>query len=111
MVLQKGKDDLLRHAPDEQAVRKGMLNVTVDLPKYLADERTHFDAKVTEDNSDALISRYKVRTTPILQSIAKTLGFQSREKYERAVRKLLIECEQARNETRSLLGDLATALR
>jgi len=110
MVLQKGKDELLRHTPDEQAVANGTLNVSVDLARYLSDEEALFDVKVSESDVDALIARYKVRTTPLLQSIAMALGFQSREKYERAVRKLLIDSEQARSETRQLFGDLAALL-
>jgi hypothetical protein len=48
-----------------------------------------------------------VRETPALDTIARKLGFQDRDQYEGAVRKLLMDEADALTFVRSLFGTLA----
>lgn len=57
-------------------------------------------------NLEEIISRYPIRETPALDKIAKELGFQSREQYEGAVQKLLMDDNEALTFVRSLFGTL-----
>jgi hypothetical protein len=55
-----------------------------------------------------IISRYPADETPALDKIAKELGFQNREQYEGAVRKLLMDDNEALTFVKSLFGTLAS---
>ena len=57
-----------------------------------------------------LIARYPVRETQTLGEIASRLGFRTVEKYEMAVRKMLVDDEKVRNVLIELFGDLAAVL-
>ncbi|QKQ73946.1 hypothetical protein [Nostoc sp. TCL240-02] len=59
---------------------------------------------------NSLISRYPVRETEVLAKISESLGFQDRQKYESAVRKLIIDDKNTLLFFRSLLGDLSNKL-
>ena len=57
-------------------------------------------------NLSAIIAQYPVRETAALAEIAGKLGFQNREQYEGAVRKLLMDDKEALTFVKTLFGTL-----
>lgn len=110
MVLQVADTELSRNSPDTKDIERGTLGIALDLAAILAEEQLRFDTLIANEDSDGLIARYPVRTTPALQSIALALGFRTRAKYESAVRKLLIDSEECRASVRELFGSLGAEL-
>ena len=79
---------------------------SVDQEKDIQEkEEAHFDKLVAEKNLDGLISRYPIRETPILTKIATGLGM-TRDKYESAVRKLIIDDTETKEYFKTLLQPL-----
>jgi ABC-type Mn2+/Zn2+ transport system ATPase subunit len=91
----------------EQIAAAAPLNVTVDIPKFVDEERTRIQRALHERDLATLVSRYPVRETAALSDIARKLGFQNRDQYEGAVRKLLIDEPNALDFVRSLFGPLS----
>ena len=87
--------------------KKEKYNIEINLNSPFNEEIARFEEYLKENDFDTLIRRYPVRETPALNTIAKTLGFQTREKYESAVRQLLTDDDAVRNKTKKLLGGLA----
>lgn len=73
-------------------------------------EKEKFDSYIESQNLGQIVGRYPVRETPVLNKIIEAIGFQSREKYESAVRQLLVDNDEIRNQTRNSLGELASAI-
>lgn len=69
-------------------------------------ERERLQNALDTDNLVEIISQYPIRETPALDKIAKELGFQNREQYEGAVRKLLMDDDKALALVKSLFGTL-----
>jgi len=63
-------------------------------------------------NSDleGIVRQYAIRHTPALDRIADALGFQDKDQYEVAVRKLLIDDSDALEFVRKLFGDVVSEL-
>lgn len=69
-------------------------------------ERERLQNALDTGNLAEIISQYPVRETPALDKIAKELGFQNREQYEGAVRRLLMDDNKALAFAKSLFGTL-----
>ena len=65
---------------------------------------------LSEKNITALIARYPVRETPALEAVSQALGFLSKDKYEQAVRKMLIDSEEERSNVLSIIQPIAEAV-
>lgn len=79
------RDSLLALLPSREAMvanQIGMVNVA--LPAPYPDELVKLTEFIKNQNIDAIISRYPVRETPVLDAIAKALRFQNRWDYEAA---------------------------
>lgn len=103
LVQRKASDILLRQAPDWKQIQSGNIEVNLNTNEILEEEKREYMELVSKKDIAALISRYPIRETPALESISKALGFQSREGYERAVRKLLIDDQNAKSEILDIL--------
>lgn len=103
LVQRKARDLLLRNAPDWKQIQKGNVEIKFNTDEILKSEKEHFDKLVSDKNIAALISRYPIRETPALDLISKVLGFQTKESYERAIRKMLIDDDEARNKIFNIL--------
>jgi uncharacterized protein DUF4435 len=101
------RDRVLRQLPGRDEIAAAApINVSIDVASIVQQERDRLETSLREGNLAAVIGRYPVRETSALAEIARRLGFQSRFQYESAVRKLLMEDEQALVFVRSLLAPL-----
>lgn len=81
----------------------------LNLKEIIEKEELLFDKLIADNDLDSLISRYPVRETPALKMIATGLGL-TREKYESAVRKLIIDDKDTREYFKTLLNELTTLI-
>ncbi|PDS22311.1 AAA family ATPase [Flavobacterium branchiophilum] len=88
---------------------KGNFELKYDLKEIQEKEEALFDKLVVDKKLDNLISRYPIRETPVLTKIATGLGM-SREKYESAVRKLIIDRIETKEYLKTLLKPLTTLI-
>ncbi len=89
--------------------QKDEFEVKINLKEILEKEKALFDKFVAENNLNGLIARYPIRETPVLNGIATGLGL-SRDQYESAVRKLIIDDEETREFYKSMLSNLTTLM-
>jgi hypothetical protein len=82
------------------------INVSIDVAKHVKDESERLTNALNDGNLVEIISRYPIRETGALKKIANELKFQSREDYQGAVRKLLIDKPEALDFVKSLFGTL-----
>jgi ABC-type cobalamin/Fe3+-siderophores transport system ATPase subunit len=98
---------LMRQLPNRKDIAAARaINVTIDVPKVVAEEAVRLQQACEAVDLASIIARYPIRETPALDIIAKCLGFQSREQYESAVRKLLMDDSTALEFVRGLFGAL-----
>ncbi len=102
MAQRKVKDALRKQSPDWKQILAGNVEINFSSSDIFNDEISLIQTLIDTKNIARLISRYPIRETPVIELIAKAALFPSKEKYEQAVRKLLIESE----ETKSLLKNI-----
>lgn len=95
MVERKVKDHAYRVCPDWRKILEGNVEVAFSSAAILNEELELISDLIDRKDIEKLISRYPLRETPALKLIAKKSLFQSREKYEQAVRKMLIDSDEA----------------
>jgi ABC-type lipoprotein export system ATPase subunit len=101
------REAILSHLPGQPEIAAGTpINVSIDLPAFVATERGRLQDSIKSGNLAEIIERYPVRETSALTDIARKLGFQSREQYESTVRKLLIDDQETLNVVKSFFGTL-----
>ncbi|MDZ4712930.1 MAG: AAA family ATPase [bacterium] len=98
--------ELPRHKDIQE---KGSFELKINLKEIQEKEEAHFDKLVADKDLDGLISRYPVRETPVLTKIATGLGM-TRDKYESAVRKLIIDDNETKEYFKTLLKPLTTLI-
>ena len=81
--------------------------MSIDVKSAVEAELALLNSLLDRQELHTVIARYPVRETPALNEIAKRLGFQKREQYESAVRKLLIDTSDAMELVRKMFGNLA----
>jgi hypothetical protein len=84
--------------------------VNIDVASVVEREEQVLHSLVASDDLDELVRRYPVRETAALGDVAHRLGFQGRETYEAAVRKLLRDDREALSHARTLFGSLSSDL-
>jgi ABC-type ATPase involved in cell division len=82
------------------------VSLHIDVGAIAAAEMQAFANHIVARELEDLVCRYPVRETPALTRIAERLGFQDREQYEGAVRKLLADDAAALTFVRNLFGSL-----
>ena len=111
MIERKVKYEITKDLPGHKYIAENaVFTRQVALQNYLKKECVKFDAFVTANDVGGLIARYPIRETQALSEIASQLGFRTTEKYEMAVRKTLVDDEEARNALMKLFGDLDAVL-
>ena len=111
LVGKQARNRMMKQLPAHQDLQiNPVQRITYDASKLFDQEYAKFDALVQAADTDGLVSRYPVRETQALANVASRLGFQNREKYESAVRKLLIESDDARSAVKQKLRALTEAV-
>jgi hypothetical protein len=101
------REKVFRHLPRrEEIAARTPICVSIDVASSVTVERERLQNALDTSNLAEIISQYPVRETPALNKIAKELGFQNREQYEGAVRKLLMDDNEALAFVKSLFGTL-----
>mgnify|MGYP003650154340 CR=1 FL=1 len=103
IVERKVRDELLHRAPSWRTILQEEIEIHFSTVSLLDDEKNHISDLLENKNIEKIISRYPIRDTPALESVSNALGFQSQEKYEQAVRKMLIDDEHEKVKVRELL--------
>jgi hypothetical protein len=94
------------HPTQAQIAAGTPVNIAIYVAAQLATEQAAFQALVAAQDVERIVCRYPVRETPALTQIASRLGFQDKEQYENAVRKLLMDDATALTFVRNLFGTL-----
>ncbi len=101
------REEVFRHLPTHKTIATGKpINISINVADFVNRERERLRNALDLGNLAEIISQYPVRETPALDKIAKELGFQDCEQYEGAVRKLLMDDDQALSFVKSLFGTL-----
>jgi ABC-type Mn2+/Zn2+ transport system ATPase subunit len=101
------RQEVMRQLPCRKDITAAQaFNVTIDAPKVVAEEAARLQQACAAVDLASVIARYPVRETQALDIIAKHLGFQTRNQYESAVRKLLMDDAGALEFVRGLFGAL-----
>jgi ABC-type Mn2+/Zn2+ transport system ATPase subunit len=102
------REEFFAHIPNKDQISAATpVNISIDVPKIVGAERTRLQEALDAGDLTTIVSRYPVRETPVLDAIARKLGFQDRGQYEGAVRKLLMDDPEALTFVRSLFSTLA----
>lgn len=103
------REEMFRHLPGKREVATGTpVDIHIDVAAVISVEHQRLETDLDSGNLASVIAQYPVRETPALAEIARRLGFQNRDQYEGAVRKLLIDDEEAVRFVRSLFNTLET---
>ncbi|WP_009630381.1 AAA family ATPase [Synechocystis sp. PCC 7509] len=101
------REEVFRHLPRRQEIVEGKpINIAIDVASAVTAERERLQNAFNAGNLTEIISQYPVRETPALQKLVKELGFQDCEQYQGAVRKLLMDNNEALAFVKSLFGTL-----
>ena len=112
LIEKRVRNDVASQLPTHQSLLQTPVHcIKFDSSSLLSGEKEKFDSFASNEDTDGLIKRYSVATTGALAAVAKHLGFHSREKYESAVRKLLVDNKEVRNILRQRLSSLSQALK
>lgn len=104
------RNDVMSSLPKHRDIQgRENYNLTFDLNQVLQNEENHFDRLVAESNLMGLLTRYPIRETQVLNRIVSGIGL-TREQYENAVRKLIIDEPATRDFYRTLLQPLTNLI-
>lgn len=98
---------ILRETPNWKSILEGNLEIQISTQDILEAENNLIEELIGNADIEKLIARYPVRETPALESVSRALGFQSSSKYEQAVRKALIDSDDARQIVVGILQPVA----
>lgn len=102
----KVRNSIMSALPKHKDIQeKGNFELKISLKEVQEKEEIYFEKLVEEKDLDGLISRYPIRETPVLTKIAAGLDM-TRDRYESAVRKLIIDDIDTKNYFKSLLKPL-----
>lgn len=105
------RESFMANMPGRKEVAtRAPIAVTIDVDGAVSTELLHFERALAAADISALIKRYPVRDTPALHEIALRLGFQNRNQYEAAVRKLLLDDDATLRFVQSLFSELVAAM-
>ncbi len=110
LVERSVKERAYRECPDWRQILSGNVEVCFSTARMFQDEKNLISSLIDNRNVEKLISRYPLRETPAFEYIAKKSLFPSREKYEQAVRKMLIDSEESLTMLRNLMSPVTELL-
>ncbi len=110
MTEQAVKDRISLGMPDWRKIQAGEnVAITVDAQTLYKEERERLQAWLDARNVGSIIKRYPIRETMALAAIVRNLQFKSRNQYESAVRKLVVDDASIRATLIGFFGGLPTA--
>lgn len=102
------REEFFRHLPRKNDIAAAtQINISIDIAPIIAAERSQIKDALSAGDLTMIISKYPIRETPALTEIANKLGFQNRDHYQRAVRKLLMDDEASLIYLRTFFDTLA----
>lgn len=106
------REEIFRQWPrDTDIAAAKPISISVDVAAFAAKEHDRLRTAADADELSTIIARYPIRETPALTEIARKLGFQDCGQYEGAVRKLLMDDDNALKLVRSLFGSLPAEIK
>jgi hypothetical protein len=110
MTEQAVKDRISLGMPDWRKIQAGEhVAITVDAQTLYQEERERLQAWLDAKDVGSIIRRYPIRETMALTAIVRNLQFKSRNQYEAAVRKLVVDDASIRATLIDFFGGLPTA--
>jgi len=111
LVERKVKDLVMRKTPDGKTILcGGELSITVSLDDLLTEENKIFDKFIADRDITGLVSRYPLRETSALGLIAKALEFSHPKKYEQAVRKMVSDSDEEKQNVIKIIQPVSEIL-
>ncbi|MEM7792709.1 MAG: AAA family ATPase [Verrucomicrobiota bacterium] len=110
MTQRNAANALQRLAPDWKEIQSNQAEIAFSTNDLYDQQSRALEQLIADRDHATIVSRYPMRETQALGNIARVLGFVSREKYEQAVRKMLIDCEDQRTEVLTLINTVESAL-
>jgi hypothetical protein len=111
MTEQVVKDQVSVSMLDWKKIQSGQnVSVTVDAQSYYQVEKARLHSWIGAKDVDKIVGRYPIRETPALTAIVSALQFKSRDQYEAAVRKLVVDDAAIRNFLVGHFGGLPAAM-
>lgn len=103
------REQLLSRLPQRKDIlAANPIQIEIDVASIVKSESERLQTACDTGDLAAIIAQYPVRETPALNKIANELGFKNREQYEGAVRKLMLDDNDALGFVRSMFGTLGT---
>lgn len=103
------RDELDKYWPKQAEISAGNpIHIEIDVAATVNEEVAILNQAIAEKNLEKIVVRYPVRETPMLTEITRKLGFQTRDQYESAVRRLLMDDIASLDFVKSLFGTLAS---
>ncbi|MYD52580.1 MAG: AAA family ATPase [Dehalococcoidia bacterium] len=101
------REKMLDHLPNPKVSPLDQrIQIDLDAPSILQQERQKLLKLIHDNNLDAIVRQYPIRTTGALARISKHLGFDDQDEYARAVIQLLKHDEEMLKYVRKLIGPL-----
>ena len=107
LVERAVRDKLLHQLPTWRAIQAGNCEITCSTQELFQKEKELISSLIEKQDITTIISRYPIRETPVLKYISTTLDFSSHEKYEHAVRVMLIDSEDEKIKVLNLLNPVS----
>ena len=82
MVERIVQDKILRQTPNWKSILNKDCHINFSTQILFDEEKKYLNSLIVSNNIEALIARYPVRETPILECVAIALCFQNQEKIE-----------------------------
>ncbi len=105
------REQVFKELPTKETIASGQaITIQLDVPGELAAEQKRIDGLINDRDLVGLIARYPIRETGALREIVNSLGFYTRSQYQDAVKKFLLDNEDAVVSLRGLFEDLSQEL-
>ena len=106
IAVKQARAIIFARLPTERAPPNTVLNYSVDVPRLIEAEMEKFEGLIAAGDLEGILKRYPIRDTPVLGTLSRYLTGLSRKKYERAVRAMLIDDDDALLFVRGLFSEL-----
>jgi len=105
------REEISKQLPGRPEIHSGAaINISVDVAARVSADRIDLQNLIQQSDITRIIQSYPIRESGAFAQIANALGFQGREQYEEAVRKLLLDTPSAVSAMRALFDTLYTDL-